>query len=152
MPLIKKIALTFTILIFLNPSWATSLEGFWLSRDDKTHQKRALIQIEIKQGELTAKVARIYPQKGDTGICSACPGAWKNKPILGMTFAWGLKKLKHNTWGEGRIMDPKTGKIYRAKMTLSGHRLKVRGYIGFSLFGRSQIWQRVLQNEQVVAG
>jgi uncharacterized protein (DUF2147 family) len=47
-------------------------------------------------------------------------------------------------WSGGEILDPETGKTYRAKMRLEdgGRKLIVRGYIGFSLFGRSQTWLR----------
>jgi uncharacterized protein (DUF2147 family) len=47
-------------------------------------------------------------------------------------------------WSGGEILDPETGKTYRAKMRLldGGRKLIVRGYIGFSLFGRSQTWLR----------
>jgi uncharacterized protein (DUF2147 family) len=48
-------------------------------------------------------------------------------------------------WSGGEILDPEIGKTYRAKMQLvdGGRKLIVRGYIGFSLFGRSQTWLRV---------
>jgi uncharacterized protein (DUF2147 family) len=43
----------------------------------------------------------------------------------------------------GTIYDPKNGKTYSCKMTLDGNVLKIRGYIGISLFGRTEIWTRV---------
>jgi uncharacterized protein (DUF2147 family) len=60
-----------------------------------------------------------------------------------MTFLWGLKK-DGNQYSGGEILDPKTGTIYRAKMKVieAGRKLEVRGYIGLSLFGRSQTWVR----------
>jgi uncharacterized protein (DUF2147 family) len=49
-----------------------------------------------------------------------------------------------NEWGGGEILDPENGKTYRARLKLEdgGKKLIVRGYIGFSVFGRSQIWMR----------
>ena len=60
-----------------------------------------------------------------------------------MTLLWGLAKQAADYQG-GEILDPENGKIYRAKMTLldGGKKLEVRGFIGVSLFGRSQIWLR----------
>jgi uncharacterized protein (DUF2147 family) len=60
-----------------------------------------------------------------------------------MTILWGLKKQGDEYQG-GEILDPENGKIYRARMRLvdDGKKLDVRGFIGFSLFGRSQIWLR----------
>lgn len=122
---------------------AMSPDGLWASLDEKTGQKRAIIQVSQQHHQLEATVVRIFKQPGDTGICSLCPGEFKNKPILGMKFAWGLTPTSQNTWTDGHILDPKTGKIYKAKMVLENdHDLAVRGYLGFSLLGRTQVWHR----------
>ncbi|HEY0563645.1 MAG TPA: DUF2147 domain-containing protein, partial [Methylophilus sp.] len=64
--------------------------------------------------------------------------------IIGMTIAKGLKK-NGNQYDGGEILDPENGKLYKCKMKLddTGNQLEVRGYIGFSLLGRSQTWTRV---------
>ena len=47
-------------------------------------------------------------------------------------------------WDDGTIYDPKTGKTYSCKMTLKDNNtLKIRGYIGISLLGRTEVWTRV---------
>ena len=49
-----------------------------------------------------------------------------------------------NTWTDGTIYDPKQGKTYACKLTLTGNQqLKVRGYVGISMFGRTEYWTRV---------
>lgn len=55
---------------------------------------------------------------------------------------WGLKQEGDNEWGGGSILDPKSGKIYRAKITAQGNKLLVRGYLGISLLGRTQVWKK----------
>jgi uncharacterized protein (DUF2147 family) len=62
---------------------------------------------------------------------------------VGLRFLWGLTGAGRE-WGGGRVLDPDDGKIYRVKLTLSedGKTLEVRGYIGISMFGRSQKWVR----------
>jgi uncharacterized protein (DUF2147 family) len=47
------------------------------------------------------------------------------------------------TYEDGTIYDPKSGKTYSCKMTLVGNTLKIRGYIGISLFGRTEVWTKV---------
>uniref|UniRef100_UPI002FD923CC DUF2147 domain-containing protein n=1 Tax=Novosphingobium sp. TaxID=1874826 RepID=UPI002FD923CC len=56
---------------------------------------------------------------------------------------WGVKK-DGDVWDGGQILDPKNGKTYKVKLKLvdDGKKLDVHGYIGFSLLGRSQVWER----------
>lgn len=63
--------------------------------------------------------------------------------MLGMTIIDGMKQ-GGDSWKGGHILDPENGKIYKCKMHVedSGQKLVVRGYIGVSLIGRSQIWNR----------
>jgi len=79
------------------------------------------------------------------------PKTDKNNPdeSLRSRPEWGLELLKDftfdgdNVYTDGTIYDPKNGKTYSCKMILDGNKLKIRGYIGISLFGRSEIWTRV---------
>lgn len=121
---------------------ASSPVGKWTTIDDKTGEKRAVVTITESGGTLSGVIDKIYPQPGDTGICDKCPGAFKGKKIQGLRFLWGLKNEGNNEWGGGSILDPKSGKIYKAKATLEGNKLQVRGYLGVSLLGRTQTWVR----------
>ena len=124
---------------------AGSPVGTWLSIDDKTRQERSIITVSEENGELKGVVEKLFDQPGDdpAHLCKECKGERKDKPIIGMTILWGLKK-DGDTWSGGEILDPKNGKIYRCKMTLSkdGNSLDVRGFIGISLLGRTQTWLR----------
>ena len=48
-----------------------------------------------------------------------------------------------NTYVDGKIYDPKSGKTYSCKMTLKGDKLDIRGYVGVSLLGRTETWKRI---------
>lgn len=128
-------------------AWAqeTSPEGVWRSIDDKTKKERSIIRITEVNGELQGVVEKIYDQPGDdpAHLCKECKGDLKDKPIVGMKILWGLKK-EGATWTGGEILDPKNGRVYRAKLTPSadGKSLDVRGFIGISLIGRTQTWLR----------
>lgn len=135
------LAFLFAVL-FVPIALAQSLNGTWTTIDDKTGKKRALIRLNVSANTLSGTIVKIFPQPGDTGICSKCPGGFKNKPIQGLQFVWGLKDKGNGEWEGGHILDPKNGKIYRAKMTLKGNKLYVRGYLGFSMLGRTQVWVR----------
>jgi uncharacterized protein (DUF2147 family) len=119
--------------------------GLWRTIDDETHKERSLVRIVEVNGELRGTVEKIFDQPGDdpAHICKECKGDRKDKPIVGMTILWGLRK-DDDEWTGGEILDPKNGKTYRCKMKLSadGKSLDVRGFIGFSLLGRTQTWLR----------
>lgn len=121
---------------------AGSPAGTWTTIDDKTGQKRAVVNISVSGGTLNGSIVKVFPQPGDTGICSKCPGAFKDKKIQGLGIVWGLKDQGNGVWSGGSILDPKTGKIYKAKITVEGNKLYVRGYVGVSMLGRTQVWVR----------
>ncbi len=75
--------------------------------------------------------------------------AKRKQPILGLVilrdFTFGGNKL----WENGKVYDPEIGKDYKCKMTLtSPDALDVRGFIGFSLLGRTEHWTRVKEATQ----
>ena len=90
----------------------------------------------------------IYPDAGDdpNPRCKRCDGAKRGKPLLGLTFIENMTCKGLECTG-GTILDPNSGTYYNANMTVSpdGQRLTVRGYIGLSIFGQSQTWNRVRQ-------
>ena len=126
---------------------ATNLSpvGLWRTIDDNTGKPRGLVRVTQVGGEYQAKVEKSFPKPGEdpNPRCEKCEGERHNQPIIGMTILWGLTKQGDEYQG-GEILDPENGKVYRVKMTLEdgGTRLHVRGFIGFSLFGRTQIWFR----------
>jgi uncharacterized protein (DUF2147 family) len=119
--------------------------GRWRSIDDATGKPKAVIEVSAAgNGTLSAKIVQLIDTSdGPNPLCDDCSGARHNKPILGMTIAWGLKQ-QGKVWGGGRILDPENGKEYSVKMTpiAGGRKLEVRGFLGVSLLGRTQTWLR----------
>ena len=66
----------------------------------------------------------------------------KNRKIIGLDIVWGFKYKGKNKWVKGKIYDPDNGKTYSCKMKLVDNELKMRGYIGISLFGRTTVWTK----------
>lgn len=66
----------------------------------------------------------------------------RDRPMLGLTLMEGFRYEAPNAW-YGRIYNPDDGKTYRCKLWMVGNdRLNVRGYLGITLFGRTQEWNR----------
>jgi uncharacterized protein (DUF2147 family) len=118
--------------------------GWWDTISDRDGRPTAVIEIREVNGEYQGIVrALLVAATAEDSVCGRCDGQLKGARVVGMTVLWGLKPDGHG-WSGGEILDPENGKTYRAKMNLAdnGAKLIVRGYIGWSLFGRSQTWVR----------
>ena len=91
----------------------------------------------------TAAASWPWP-KGVDPNCGDCDKAQQGKALVGQSVLRGLR-LDGNEYTGGKITDPKTGKVYSAKATVTngGKSLQVRGFMGVSALGRTQTWQRV---------
>ena len=122
----------------------TSPVGLWKTIDDSTGKPRSLIRISDKNGELIATIEKgLLPDNTPNDICDKCTDARKDKLLIGMVIMDGMN-AKGDVYEGGHILDPDNGEIYKCKIKLdsTGKQLKVRGFIGVSLFGRSQTWVR----------
>lgn len=135
-------------MMFAMPAaWAqnASPAGVWKTIDDETGKPKSLVRITEENGVLSGKIEKLFrPADQDQNPkCTACEGARKDQPIIGMTILSGLKK-DGNEYSGGEILDPAKGKTYKSKLTLkdNGSKLDVRGYIGAPMFGRTQTWVR----------
>lgn len=138
----KKIlfALLFTT-VSLSMS-AQTIFGKWENRDEETNKVDSVIEVYEKDGKAYAKIVEITDKNRQKAVCDKCSGNRKNNPILGMNILTGLSK-DGDEWSGGKILDPKNGKEYKCYIKLDGkNKLKIRGYVGFSAFGRTAYWHR----------
>jgi uncharacterized protein (DUF2147 family) len=119
------------------------ITGTWYNIDDEDGEPKSHISIYENDGKLEAKVIKLLPN-ATLKICSSCEGQNKDKPIEGMNILWNLKKVSKTEYEDGTILNPKNGKVYDCFISLEEQdKLKVRGYLGVSLFGKTQYWYRV---------
>jgi uncharacterized protein (DUF2147 family) len=118
------------------------IAGRWKTIDDKTGKPGAIVLIYEQKGEFFGKIE--VNLKGERQVCDLCKGERKNQPIVGLEILRHLKRQSDGEYSGGDILDPDNGSVYRCKARLEdgGKKLVVRGYIGISLFGRSQTWLR----------
>ncbi|MFP3592481.1 DUF2147 domain-containing protein [Chryseobacterium sp. SIMBA_038] len=136
----KKLLLTLAFSLFGVLSFA-QIEGKWKTIDDETKQAKSIVEIYKKGDQYYGKVSQLLIKPANPN-CVDCKDDRKNKPILGLEIIRGLKKDGDEFTG-GTITDPKTGKTYKCTITRKGDQLNVRGYVGISLMGRTQTWQKV---------
>jgi uncharacterized protein (DUF2147 family) len=120
--------------------------GKWKTVDDRTGKVRSLVAIWEEGGKLFGKIEKLIdpdPNRPPNPLCIHCIGELKDKPVVGLRILWDLKK-DGDQWSGGKVLDPENGKSYRCIVAVEegGKKLKVRGFIGFSLIGRTQYWTR----------
>ena len=130
-------------------AFSATIEGFWHSIDDRTGEKLSIVEIRKgADGTFRGKILYRYPVPGGVALthCTKCPPPYTNQPIVGLEFLSGFKQDEKNPnlYVDGRVLEPKSGKIYKGKANLSadGKRLRLRGYVGVSALGRTQVWIR----------
>lgn len=138
--------LTLTLIFTLTISFTAnsqSIFGKWKTVDDESGNEKSIVEIyKGSDGKAYAKILELLEEDKQGSVCDNCEGAKKDQPIEGMEIIDGLSK-DDDEWSDGKILDPKTGKIYKCLIELEeNNKLKVRGYIGFSLIGRTQYWYR----------
>lgn len=139
----KLIALL--LLLLPHTALAQTPVGTWTTIDDKTGKPKSVVEVyEQRDGTLSGRVVEIlHSERGPNPLCDKCKGELKGKPVKGMVILWGVRK-KGDSWEGGQILDPASGKVYSVRLTPvdGGRKLDVRGFMGFSLLGRTQTWTR----------
>jgi uncharacterized protein (DUF2147 family) len=117
--------------------------GRWTTIDDDTGKPTSVVRIWEEDGKLKGKVESVVLKPGEdpNPRCTKCDGERKDQPIVGMVILWDLAQ-DGKKWSGGHILDPDNGSTYKCTLEPAegGEKLKVRGYIGFSLLGRTQVW------------
>lgn len=122
---------------------AQSVTGKWKTFDDETKEAKSIVEITERDGKIYGKVIEILNPAKKNIKCTNCSGTDKDKPVLGLEILKGLSK-DGKEYSDGKILDPSNGKLYKCTVSLDGNdKLKVRGYVGISAFGRTQNWVRV---------
>ena len=128
---------------------ADPILGLW-----NTSENKSKIEIYKCGHKYCGRIAQLkepnYPPDDKEGMAGQPKVDRKNpnqdlrtRPLLGLILMEGFTHSGGNVWEGGMIYDPDNGKRYKCKMTLSApNRLEVRGFIGFSLIGRTSIWTR----------
>ncbi len=138
----KKIVLSIVLLTLTFSINSQTIFGNWNSKNDETGEIDSVIEVYQKNGKAFAKIIEIKNPDRKTAVCDLCDGKNKDKPILGLNILTGLEK-DDDEWSGGKILDPRNGKIYKCYIKLEGDKkLKIRGYMGFALIGKTAYWER----------
>ncbi|WHP05943.1 DUF2147 domain-containing protein [Acinetobacter corruptisaponis] len=138
--------------LFISKTWAQDITGMWKVIDDKSGYARAKVNIyKSNDGSYEGKIEEVYPLPGQSAPfsnkCFRCKGELKDTPVIGMRILYGLKRNidKPEEYSGGNVIDPISGNIYKGKIKTNASvtRINLRGYIGTSALGRTQVWMRM---------
>jgi len=133
----------YLFLIFTQLSYCQNIIGKWKTIDDSTGKEKSIVEIYEKAGKYFGKITQLYDVASQNKKCDKCEGENKNKPIIGLVIIKNMIK-DGVVFSGGTITDPSNGKVYSCKFeNIKNDKITVRGFIGFSLFGRSQTWIRL---------
>jgi len=101
------------------------------------------VETYLENGKLFGRVTQLRPGRKPGDVCEKCSGEYKNMPILGMVILRNFHP-EGDDWVDGTAVDPENGKEYKGKIWSEGAEvLHMRGFIVFTLFGRSETWKRI---------
>ncbi|MBF9238817.1 DUF2147 domain-containing protein [Hymenobacter sp. BT683] len=144
----KKTLLLLVALVLGVASFASAQSmsplGIWTNSE-----KKATFEIYKCGNKLCGKIVSLTvpndPATGKPKTDTQNPNPkLRSRPRLGMVFMEGFEYDDDNKWDDGKIYDPESGKSYSCYMKMeNANTMEVKGYIGFSLIGKSQVWTRV---------
>ena len=113
--------------------WQTYIDG----------KPAGTVETYMSNGQLFGKVTKVRPGRTPQDLCDKCSGEYKNQLILGMVIMRNFHPDGED-WVGGTIVDPENGKEYKSKIWSEGKDiLHMRGFIGISLLGRTEVWTRI---------
>lgn len=137
--------LLLTLCLFLGSMLAVQAQdvvGKWKTIDDNTGKEKSIVEIYKEGDKYYGKVLKLLNPSKPNPTCNNCTGEEKGAPIEGLVIIKGLQK-KGDEYTGGKITDPESGKQYKCTIKLNGKdKLDVRGYVGISLLGRTQTWEK----------
>lgn len=141
----KSLLLTTGLAFGFSASAADQLNNTQWTTYNDNGKPDSVLKFSESNGKLSAKIVEVLdPRAKKKAVCDDCKGKFHNKPLVGATVVWDLKADSNNPnkYIDGLGIEPETGRTFSGKAELKGDTLKLRGYKGISLLGKTRILKR----------
>ena len=117
--------------------------GRWKTVDDATGKVKSIVRIREQNGKLYGTIEKLFDPPVAHPTCYLCTGPLKDRPLVGLRVLSGFVR-DGSQWTGGQVLDPETGKIYSASISLEdgGKKLRLHGYFLIPILGRTENWLR----------
>jgi len=139
-----KINIFFLLIAIFCQSQSDDILGIWLEEE-----KQSKIEIYKKNNRFYGKIVWLkepLDEYGNIKLDKKNPNtSLRKNPINGLVIMKDLKYIKKGEWSNGEIYDARSGKTYSLEVYMKKtNKLDLRGYLGFTLFGKTTSWDRVI--------
>src|ERR1700677_4369332 len=107
-----------------NPALASPV-GRWKTVDDSTGKVKSIVAIREENGKLYGTIEELFDPPVPHPTCYLCTGDLKDRPLVGLQVLSGFT-FDGSQWSGGQVLDPETGRIYRASIALEDGGKKLR--------------------------
>ena len=139
-----KLNIFFLLIAIFCQSQSDDILGIWLEEE-----KQSKIEIYEEDNSFFGKIIWLkepLDENGKVKLDKENPNiSLRKKPINGLVIMKNLKYIKKGEWSNGEIYDARSGKTYSLEVYMKkANKLDLRGYLGFTLFGKTTSWDRVI--------
>ncbi len=132
--------ISFVLLLGATLSGGSGILGNWLTPD------HAIVRVYNCDSHICARLVKLGPSTPEKTDSNNPNPQLQKKSLCGLEIGSNFTPVDAGQAKDGHLYDPKSGKEYKGSMEASGDTLKLRGYIGISLLGRTEIWHRTSEN------
>ena len=115
----------------------TTVMGDWMSPN------RSIVHIYPCGGTVCLKISKLSSSAPNKVDAKNPKTELRNRPLCGLNISTDFQQVDTAHLDKGHLYDPESGRTYSGTIVANGDQLNLRGYVGISLLGRTEIWHRV---------
>lgn len=133
-----------------DPRQTTRIEGVWQTQKEDKNARIHISRCDHDASKFCGKIVWLQSPTYEDGSPKVDRNnkdkSLQSRPLMGLNLLEGFEKISDTFWDHGTIYNPEDGDTYQCEITYINRegkeRLEVHGYVGISLFGKTQTWVR----------